>query len=129
MFGQKNLEIQPAIGFVCCGNPGHKNDKSRSLNMKTLLDALPRGPEYHLLQKEVRETDRLALSSRKDIYSHEQEINDFADTAAIAAQMDFVVSVDTSVAHLAGAIRKKTFLLLPWWPDWRWGEKGRANSW
>ena len=117
------------IGFVCSGNPEHKNDKSRSLNMKTLLDALPRGPEYHLLQKEVRETDRLALSPRKDIYSHEQEINDFADTAAIAAQMDFVVSVDTSVAHLAGAIGKKTFLLLPWWPDWRWGEKGRANSW
>ena len=82
-----------------------------------------------MLQKEVRETDRLALSSRKDIYSHEQEINDFADTAAIAAQMDFVVSVDTSVAHLAGAIGKKTVLLLPWWPDWRWGEKGRANSW
>ena len=81
------------------------------------------------MQKEVRETDKLALLPRKDINSHEQEIKDFADTAAIAAQMDFVVSVDTSVAHLAGAIGKKTVLLLPWWPDWRWGEKGRANLW
>ena len=117
------------IGFVCSGNPKHTSDAVRSLNMATFVDSLPIGPEYHLLQKELRDTDIAAIQRRRDIVRHDHEINDFSDTAALCSHMDLVVSVDTSVAHLAGAIGKRTMLMLPWWPDWRWGLDVATNIW
>lgn len=117
------------VGFVCSGNPKHSNDSGRSLNMATFVDRLPAGPEYHLLQKDLRDTDRAAIRHRQDIILHDHEIKDFADTAALCANMDMVVSVDTSVAHLAGAIGKRTLLMLAWWPDWRWGLDSLSNVW
>ena len=120
---------QLRVGFVCSGNPKHSNDAGRSLNMATFVDSLPLGPEYHLLQKDLRETDLAAIRRRPDIVRHNHEINDFADTAALCANMDLVVSVDTSVAHLAGAIGKRTMLMLAWWPDWRWGVDRGSNIW
>jgi hypothetical protein len=56
-------------------------------------------------------------------------IGDFADTAALIAQMDLLISVDTAVAHIAGAMGIKTFLLLPYCPDWRWGVSGETTDW
>ena len=117
------------VGFVCSGNPKHANDAGRSLNMATFVDALPTGPEYHLLQKDLRDTDLAALARHPHIVRHDHEISDFSDTAALCSHMDFVVSVDTSVAHLAGAIGKQTMLMLAWWPDWRWGLNSRSNIW
>lgn len=117
------------VGFVCSGNPKHLSDAVRSLNMATFLDALPNGPEYHLLQKDLRETDIAAIKGRKDIIRHDRDIVDFADTAALCSLMDIVVSVDTSVVHLAGAIGSRTMLMLPWWPDWRWGLNVESNIW
>ena len=117
------------IGFVCSGNPKHKSDAVRSLNMAAFVDSLPFGPEYHLLQKDLRDTDIAAIKTRKDIVRHDHEISDFSDTAALCSHMDLVVSVDTSVAHLAGAIGKRTILMLPWWPDWRWGLDVATNIW
>lgn len=109
------------IGFVCSGNPNHANDAARSLNMATFLQALPVGPEYHLLQKDLRDTDSAAVSRRHDIITHHDNILDFADTAALCMNMDLVISVDTSVAHLAGALGCPTIVMLSAWPDWRWG--------
>ena len=117
------------VGFVCSGNPNHSNDTQRSLNMATLVDSLPVGPEYHLLQKDLRDTDKAAIKHRQDITRHDHDIADFADTAALCSHMDLVASVDTSVAHLAGAIGKRTLLMLSWWPDWRWGLDSRSNVW
>lgn len=115
------------VGFVCSGNPEHANDFARSINMGSFLKSLPAGPEYHLLQKDLRPTDEAALARRRDIATHHQVIGDFADTAALCQCMDLVVSVDTSVAHLAGALGCSTLLMLPEWPDWRWG-LGRVND-
>ena len=115
------------VGFVCSGNPAHANDFNRSVLMSELLKALPDGVEYHLLQKELRATDKAALLHRPDIVRHNSDIQDFADTAAICQHMDLVVTVDTSVAHLAGALGKKTLLMTPLWPEWRWG-LGRSKS-
>ncbi len=109
------------IGFVCSGNPNHANDAARSLNMATFLQALPVGPEYHLLQKDLRDTDLAAVSRRNDIITHQDDISDFVDTAALCMNMDLVISVDTSVAHLAGALGLPTIVMLSAWPDWRWG--------
>ena len=115
------------VGFVCSGNSKHANDAARSINMATFLESLPDGPEYHLLQKDLREEEVETLSTRKDVISHHAEIKDFADTAALCTNMDLIISVDTSVAHLAGALGRPTIILLSAWPDWRWG-LGRAED-
>ena len=110
---------KPRIGLAWSGSTTHKNDHNRSLTFDELLPFLPKGYEYISLQKEIRcvDTDILTASGFK--YFGE-ELNDFTDTAAICALMDIVVSVDTSVAHLAAAMGKKTLILLPFAPDWRW---------
>jgi ADP-heptose:LPS heptosyltransferase len=71
------------------------------------------------LQKEVREVDKGVLAG-SGIRHYGEELQDFTDTAALCDLMDLVISVDTSVAHLAGAIGKATWVLLPYAPDWRW---------
>ena len=109
------------VGFVCSGNSKHANDAARSINMATFLEALPDGPEYHLLQKDLREEEVETLSTRKDVISHHMEIKDFARYAALCTNMDLIISVDTSVAHLAGALGRPTIIMLSAWPDWRWG--------
>ena len=62
------------------------------------------GAEYHLLQKELRDTDEAALLRHPNVFRYDNEIEDFSDTAAICSHMDLIVSVDTSVAHLAGSL-------------------------
>jgi ADP-heptose:LPS heptosyltransferase len=114
------VSTRPRIGLAWSGNPGHQNDASRSLPLEQLLSHLPKKYEYISLQKEVREEDRLILESSPDISSFESSLSDFSDTAALIECMDLVITVDTSVAHLSGALGKKTWLLLPHSPDWRW---------
>jgi ADP-heptose:LPS heptosyltransferase len=60
------------------------------------------------------------LKSCENIFQHQNNLNDFSDTAGLINQMDLIISVDTSVAHLSGAIGKKVWLLLPFMPDFRW---------
>jgi tetratricopeptide (TPR) repeat protein len=119
----------PRIGLVASGSTIHLNDANRSLDFATLAAHLPAGPDYHLLQKEVRERDREALAARPDVRVWADDLGDFADTAAVAQSMDRVVSVDTSIAHLAGAIGRPTALLLPFEPDWRWGLRAAETPW
>ena len=99
------------------------------MNMARLLEALPDGPSYHVLQKEFRDVDEAAIKGRPDVARHDHEIEDFSDTAALCANMDLVISVDTSVAHLAGAIGQRTLVMLAWWPDWRWTLQGASTMW
>jgi hypothetical protein len=117
------------VGFVCSGNPVHANDFNRSILMSELLAVFPEGAEYHLLQKDLKNTDKAALLRRPDIIRHDSNIVDFADTAAICENMDLVVTVDTSVAHLAGALGIKTLLMTPLWPEWRWGLDRSKSKW
>jgi ADP-heptose:LPS heptosyltransferase len=71
------------------------------------------------LQKDIRENDRAELAN-SNIIDLTAELTDFADTAALVKCLDLVISVDTSVAHLAGALGCPTWILLPWTPDYRW---------
>ena len=119
----------PRVGLVVSGRAAHGNDHNRSLMFETLAPHLPPGSDYHLLQKEVRDHDRQALAGRPDVRIWADALDDFAETAALAQLMDLVVSVDTSVAHLAGALGRPTALLLPAQPDWRWGEGGVTTPW
>ena len=118
ILGEKD---RPRVGFVCSGNPDHEHDKMRSLNMSEFLAAMPSGVDYHLLQKELRSHERAAVKTRDDVFQHDQTINDFADTSALCDHMDLIVTVDTSTAHLCGALGKEFVVMLSSVPDWRWG--------
>jgi tetratricopeptide (TPR) repeat protein len=110
----------PRVGLVFSGSTVHGNDHNRSLALATWIPHLPRGIQYVCLQKEIRAPDRAALAAAPWIGCPAAQLGDFADTAALVEALDLVVSVDTSVAHLAGALGKATWLLLPHNPDWRW---------
>jgi hypothetical protein len=105
--------------LVWSGGTTHKDDRRRSIQVKDYLSYYTDDFEYFSLQKEVRETDALDLQN-SSIRHFEDELNDFSDTAALISQMDLVISVDTSVAHLAASLNKPTLILIPYAPDWRW---------
>lgn len=111
---------RPRIGLVWSGSTTHKNDHRRSLALAALAPLLALPYEFHCLQQEVRAADAELLGQLSAITLHQAQLKDFADTAALIAQMDLVISVDTSVAHLAGALGKPLWLLLPFVPDYRW---------
>jgi len=106
--------------LVWSGNPLHKNDHNRSILLADLLRYLPAEFQYVSLQKDVRESDRQTLQSNPAILNFSDDLQDFSDTAALCDCMDAIISVDTSVAHLSGALGKDTWILLPVVPDWRW---------
>jgi hypothetical protein len=115
------------VGFVCSGSPTHKNDRNRSIPIRNMLAIQNPNMQFVCLQKELRASDRAWLAARNDVPFFGDALKDFADTAGLVAAMDLIVTVDTSVAHLAGALGKPTWVLLPYNPDWRW-LLGRADS-
>jgi tetratricopeptide (TPR) repeat protein len=113
-------KTKPRVGLVWSGNADHVNDHNRSIALSALLAALPDTLEYVSLQKEVRASDKEALESNGHIRHFGDALKDFGDTAALCEWMDLVISVDTSVAHLSGALGRPTWVLIPYVPDWRW---------
>jgi len=98
---------------------GSATNKSRSVPLSELIGHLPKHLDYVCLQKDVTDMERVILAEQR-VYCFDEDIADFSDTAALCGQMDLVISIDTSAAHLAGAIGKPTWVLLPHLPDWRW---------
>jgi tetratricopeptide (TPR) repeat protein len=117
------------VGLACSGSPTHGADHLRSLPLAELAAALPAGPEYHLVQKDLAPADRAALGALGGIAVWTDHLTDFTDTAALIELMDVMVSVDTSVAHLAGALGIPVRILVAFDPDWRWGLSGEASAW
>ena len=108
------------VGLVWSGNPQHKNDHNRSLTLTSILPYLPSQFEYVSLQKEVRDIDKLTLDSSLKIKNFPNLLDNFEDTARLIKELDLVITVDTSVAHISGALGQKTWILVPYVPDWRW---------
>ncbi|HSV14344.1 MAG TPA: glycosyltransferase family 9 protein, partial [Tepidisphaeraceae bacterium] len=110
------------VGIVWAGNPDHRNDRNRSMPLEALLPlgemvgitlySLQKGPAAAQLAASP------ALGAK--LIDIAPQLNDFADTAAAIVNLDLIISVDTSVAHVAGAMGKPVWLLLPLSPDWRW---------
>jgi tetratricopeptide (TPR) repeat protein len=119
----------PRIGICWSGNPHQENDRNRSMTLDEFVQALPPGAHYVSLQKEIRSHDQKTLAARTDITHLGDRINDFSDTAAIIEHVDAVVSVDSSIAHLAGAMNKNLCLLLPFNADWRWLTRRQDSPW
>jgi ADP-heptose:LPS heptosyltransferase len=118
------------IGIAWSGDPLHHNDGNRSIPFKrfrSLIEGAAR--PFISLQKEVREIDRVVLAATPAVTNFARQIRDFADTAALIGEVDLVIAVDTSVAHLAGALGKPVWLLLPFAPDWRWLLERSDSPW
>ncbi len=118
--GRLGPRTGPRVGLVWSGSSGHQNDRQRSIALAEFLTLLPDGVQPVSLQKDVREADLPVLQSRPDLIHFGEALADFSDTAALCELVDAVVCVDTSVAHLAGALGRPVWLLLPGNPDWRW---------
>ncbi len=103
------------------GGRVHDNDANRSLEFATLLPLLD-VPDtgFVSLQHDVRERDVTLLNAQTGVFQFDKKFGDFADTAAAIASLDAVIAADTAVAHLAGAMGKPLFLLLPFAADFRW---------
>jgi tetratricopeptide (TPR) repeat protein len=120
---------KPRVGLVWSGSVALRNDK-RSMALSDMLPLASNRAEWISLQKEVRDADISLLASRADLRHMGDELKDFADTAALVELMDVVVTVDTSVANLAGAMGKPVWILLPFNPhDWRWMLDREDSPW
>jgi tetratricopeptide (TPR) repeat protein len=118
--GALGSRTRPRVGLAWSGSSNHQHDHKRSIALAEFLTLLPAGVQPVSLQKEVREADLPVLQRRPDLLHFGDALADFSDTAALCALVDVVVCVDTSVAHLAGALGRPVWLLLPVNPDWRW---------
>ena len=125
-FGRFSL---PRVGLVLEGKRSHQNDHLRSIKSDEFIDLLPAGVDYFILQKELSPELKAMEGSRADIHCCPDLLEDFGDTAAACDQMDLIFSVDTSVAHLAGALGNKIFLLLHYQSDWRWQLNSSKTFW
>lgn len=118
------LQQQPPglkVGLVWAGNPSHKNDRHRSIALCQLAPlGTVSGVCFYSLQKAQAAEQTAHPPAGMSIIDWSGELQDFADTAALVAHLDLIISVDTSVAHLAAAMGKPIWLLLPFLPDWRW---------
>ncbi|MGG1948118.1 tetratricopeptide repeat protein [Trinickia sp. NRRL B-1857] len=114
------------VGIAWSGNPEHRNDHNRSVSLQALSALFDVDAEWISLQKAVREEDEAWLD-RTPLRRLDDDIGDFADTAALMASLDLVIAVDTAVAHLAGALGRKVWILLSDPPEWRW-MRGREDT-
>jgi hypothetical protein len=108
------------VGLVWSGSGALRNDPARSLPLSALSGLRSAGAQFVCLQKEISAVDRELLALRGDVHCVSEELLDFAETAALVDLMDIVITVDTAVAHLAGALGKAVWVLLPYAPTWRW---------
>src|SRR5262249_53433102 len=110
------------------GNAMHPNDRNRSLPLGDLTPLLSGPAGFVSVQRDLRAGDAEALN-RTRLLQIGEDLADFEDTAAVLALADLVITVDTSVAHLAGALGRPAWILLPFSPDWRWMLEREDSPW
>ena len=120
---------RPRVALAWRGNAQHPNDHNRSIPLAQLLAHLPRDCEYLSLQKDLRDDDQATLRAHPEVRHLGDELKDFSDSAALCMLADVVISVDTSLAHLAGGLGRPTWLLLCFSPDWRWLLERSDSPW
>lgn len=119
------------IGITWAGNPKHKNNHNRSIDINKFMqifDGIIDKFNIYALSPEIDDYQRQILNYY-NIEHIGKEFKDFLDTASFIENLNIIISVDTSVAHLSGALGKTIFMLLPYLPDWRWGAEGENNFW
>jgi hypothetical protein len=121
---------RPRIGIAWAGSPTHRNDRHRSCPLQEFLPLLRvSGIDVFSLQKSDSARDLAGLPTDVRVQDLEPKLGDFGDVAVIIDQLDLIISVDTAVAHLVGAMGKPVWTLLDYVPDWRWGLNGDTTPW
>jgi hypothetical protein len=116
------------VGIAWAGDPTHKLDLMRSCTLSAFAPlAELEGVAFYSLQKGGRAAKPGEAPARMKFFDFTEELTDFSDTAALMSSLDLIISVDTSIVHMAGALGRPVFTLLPYNPDWRW-LLGRADS-
>jgi tetratricopeptide (TPR) repeat protein len=111
---------RPRVGLIWAGRPEHRRDRDRSIALATLAPLAATGATFYSLQKGLAAAQTKTPPPGMVLHDLGEAFADFADTAAAMSALDLVITVDTSPAHLAGAIGKPVWLLLAYAPDWRW---------
>ena len=121
-------EPRRRIGLVCAGDQRHPNDRTRSVALATITPLLDvPDASFVLLQTEIRDSDRAAFQAADNLRCPAAALTDYGDTAALLSGLELLITVDTSTAHLAGAMGLPVWTLLPYCPDYRW-QLGRDDS-
>ncbi len=120
---------RPRVALVWAGRPRHTNDRNRSLSLEMLWPWLQLDLDFIGLQKGPAAAQAVEISPDRRIANLGPELEDFTDTAAVISLCDLVVTVDTAVAHLAGALGRPVWVLLPFVPDWRWMLERSDSPW
>jgi tetratricopeptide (TPR) repeat protein len=119
---------RPRIGIVCSGSLHHQRNAARSIPLAA-FEPLTAHAELIVLQPELTQQDNCTLENISGLLKPAVDINDFADVAGLIANTDLVISVDTAIAHLAGALGHPLWLLLPWQAEWRWMTQRGDTPW
>lgn len=128
--GSPGPGTRPRVGLVWRGNPEHVNDENRSMNWNDLRPLLVNEAAMFVnLQLPLNTEETRFFESNSNAWNPMSAVKNYGDTAAIVAELDLVISVDTSVAHLAGAMGKPVWILLPFSPDWRWQLNRNDSIW
>lgn len=118
------------VGLVWSGGNLYKHNQSRSFALKQLKPVIDCADvAFYSLQKGIPQLEIADLGWQTKLVDLSEQLNDMADTAAAIAQLDLVITVDTSIAHLAGAIHKPVWVLLAHVPDWRWMQHRSDSPW
>jgi tetratricopeptide (TPR) repeat protein len=117
------------IAIAWSGNASHLNDRNRSVPFAKLAPLFSSPAQFISIQRELRDEDAAALAAEQRVGHIGAELENFSDTAAVIAQCDLVIAVDTAVAHVAGALGRPLWVLLPFAPDWRWTLDGASSPW
>jgi len=121
---------QPRVGVVWAGSPTYQHDRQRSCALRDFVAVLQTpGIAFYSLQKGDQSQELMQLPPHIHIQDLAPSLHDYGDTALCMDQLDLVITVDTSVAHLAGALGKPVWVLLSAVPDWRWGFAGETTPW
>ncbi|WP_440676401.1 tetratricopeptide repeat protein [Candidatus Pelagibacter sp. HIMB1593] len=126
---KKISKTKKNIGIKWTGNKNYLDDKNRSTNLNQLKSLFDLPIDFHSLEIEYSTEDSFFKKNTKNLYCYDKELMDFEYTAGLIENMDLIITTDTSIAHLSGALNKSTWIMLPKLPDFRWLINRRDSPW
>jgi tetratricopeptide (TPR) repeat protein len=120
---------RPRIAIAWSGNPAHENDRNRSIAFDKLAPLLAHPASFVSIQRDVRDAEAMQLAGERRVEHVGGALADFSDTAAVLTLCDLAITADTAPAHLAGALGRPVWVLVPFAPDWRWTLDGETTPW